>query len=561
MKSVSKYIYVITGFALVFLSGFSGIIFKDKIVIVFFALLTGIAGAIIGYQYWKNNRKLEEANDANKESELKYKTAFVTSPDAININTFDGVYVDINEGFTALTQFTKEDVIGINSSDIRIWAIPSDREKLIEGLKETGWVENLESVFRCKDGSTKTALMSARIIQIHGAPHILSVTRDISERKKVERAYEETDKLKTAFLNNISHEIRTPMNAILGFSQLVTSETLNTADRKNFSHIIQKSCNQLLDILTNVIEISQIQGNHIQITKEEANIETILRKTEDNFSTRCMEKNVNLFVLIQLDNEYLDTITDSYKLTKILNHLIDNAIKFSSSGDIIVKCRLVKNNFYEFSVSDSGIGISKEMQRKIFEPFRQIETGMSRNFGGNGVGLSIAKAYAELMGGEIWVQSDSHTGSTFYFTLPYKPVGVGRKAETLSPDNINLSRKTILIVDDELVNLILFKKLLSETNANILTAANGIIAIEQCNDNPEIDLVLMDIKMPEMDGQTAMKLIKEFRPDLPIIAQTAYALQNEKEMFLNNGFDGYVSKPIKKEILMDTIKKHIFKRE
>ncbi|OFY44391.1 MAG: hypothetical protein A2X18_01950 [Bacteroidetes bacterium GWF2_40_14] len=557
MRSVSKYIYIITGFAIVFLSGFSGIFFKDNNLVFFFALLTGTLGAVIGYLYWKNKRMLEEASDANKENELKYKTAFVTSPDAININSFDGVYVDINEGFTALTQFTKEDVIGINSSDIRIWAIPSDREKLIKGLKETGWVENLESVFRCKDGSTKTALMSARIIQIHGEPHILSVTRDISERKKVERAFEETDKLKTAFLNNISHEIRTPMNAILGFSQLVTSETLNAADRKNFSHIIQKSCNQLLDILTNVIEISQIQGNHIQIAKEDANIETILRKTEDNFSSRCIEKNIKLFVLIQLDDTYLDTITDSYKLNKILSHLIDNAIKFSNSGDIIVKCRLVKNNFYEFSVADSGIGISQEMQQKIFEPFRQVETGMSRNFGGNGVGLSIAKAYVELMGGEIWLQSDSQTGSTFFFTVPYKPIGAGRRTERLSQDKMNLSRKTILIADDELVNLILFKKLLSETNANILTAANGIIAIEQCNNNPEIDLVLMDIKMPEMDGQTAMKLIKEFRPDLPIIAQTAYALQNEKEMFLNNGFDGYISKPIKKEILLDTIKKHI----
>ena len=558
MKSVSKYIYVITGFSIVFLTGFSGIVFRDKILIFFFALLTGIAGAVTGYKYWKNKRKLEEASDAIRENELKYKTAFVTSPDAININTLDGVYVDINEGFTALTQFTKEDVIGINSSDIRIWAITSDREKLIKGLKETGWVENLESVFRCKDGSTKTALMSARIIQIHGAPHILSVTRDISERKKVERAYEETDKLKTAFLNNISHEVRTPMNAILGFSQLVTSETLNAADRKNFSRIIQKSCNQLLDILTNVIEISQIQGNHIQIEKEEANIETILRKTEDNFSARCTEKNIKLFVLIQLDDTYLDTITDSYKLNKILSHLIDNAIKFSNSGDIIVKCRLVKNNFYEFSVADSGIGVSEEMQRKIFEPFRQVETGMSGNFGGNGVGLSIAKAYVELMGGEIWLQSDSQIGSTFYFTVPYKPVGTGRKTEILSPNKMDLHRKTILIADDELVNLILFKKLLSETNANILTAANGIIAIEQCNNNPEIDLVLMDIKMPEMDGQTAMKLIKEFRPDLPIIAQTAYALQNEKEMFLNSGFDGYVSKPIKKEILLETIRKHIF---
>ncbi|MEN6553856.1 MAG: ATP-binding protein, partial [Methanobacterium sp.] len=313
----------------------------------------------------------------------------------------------------------------------------------------------------------------------------------------------------------MSHEIRTPMNAILGFSQLVSSENLISDERKNFSQIIQKSCNQLLDILTNVIEISQIQGNHIQLTREEVNIETILHKTEDNFTPKCIEKNIKLFVLLQLDNSYFRTMSDSYKLIKILSHLIDNAIKFSNSGGIIVKCRLDKNNFYEFSVSDSGIGISTEMQKKIFEPFRQVETGLSRNFGGNGVGLSIAKAYVELLGGQIWLQSDARIGTTFYFTVPYKPTETEIKSEELSASKLNLSNKTILIADDELVNIILFKKLLSETNANILSASNGLEAIDQCRNINEIDLVLMDIKMPEMDGQTAMKQIKDFRPGLP----------------------------------------------
>jgi len=292
-----------------------------------------------------------------KESEEKYELSFRTSPDSININSIDGIYVDINEGFTALTGYTRDETIGVSSLDLNIWAIPEDRQKLIAGLKTVGRVENLESVFRMKDGLLKTGLMSASIIEFNNKPHILSITRDITERKKVlmeliqakEKA-EESDNLKTAFLANMSHELRTPMNGILGFSELLGDDSLTNEDRREYISVINDSGQGLLDVITKIMDISKIDS-------------------------RQMEKKVKSFNL----NELLEI------------------------------------NFF---VQDTGKGISQEKQNAVFERFRQEDEILSRKYGGVGLGLTIAKGLVEMMDGKIWVESEPGKGSTFWFEVP-----------------------------------------------------------------------------------------------------------------------------------------------
>jgi len=370
---------------------------------------------------------------------------------------------------------------------------------------------------------------------------------------------EESDQLKTAFLNNISHEIRTPLNSIIGFSNFLIGDTVNPGKRENYVQIIQKGCNQLLDIVTNVIEISEIQANQIKLNEKEINLQSVFEQIKNQCIKEAQDKNLELQFDLKLDNNQMVTISDSYKLIQIIKHLINNAIKFTFEGAIIIECRLSENKEYVFTVSDSGIGIQQEMQQKIFEPFRQVEIGAARNYGGNGVGLSIAKAYVELLGGKIELKSQINKGTTIKFTLPYK--SVQNRQDIVEPQEFefNLDTKVILVADDEFSNYILIKEHLADSKAKILHATNGIEAIDYCRNMAKVDIVLMDIKMPKMDGHTAAKRIKAFRDDIPIIAQTAYALESEKKQY-EDVFDDYITKPINEEELKQKLMKFIYKK-
>jgi len=243
-------------------------------------------------------------------------------------------------------------------------------------------------------------------------------------------------------------------------------------------------------------------------------------------------------------------------LKQILNNLISNAIKFTQNGEIILGCS-VKDRELLFYVKDTGIGIPDDFKSVIFERFRQVELEKNRQYGGTGLGLSICKALVELLGGKIWLESEEDKGSCFFFTIPYNPSGINltNLAISLNPSNYeyNWSGKTILIAEDEFTNYRLLEKMLRKTEVKLIRANDGIEAVELCRSHPEINLVLMDIKMPLMDGYEATRLIKEFRKKLPVIAQTAYALSNDKNKALNAGCDDYVSKPIGKDILLKMI--------
>ena len=257
---------------------------------------------------------------------------------------------------------------------------------------------------------------------------VLGISIDITEQELkdkelylAKRKAEESEHLKTSFLNNMSHEVRTPLNAIVGFSQLLIKPNQSPDKIEFLTELITESANQLIEVITDIIEISQIHSNQIIVCEDEVELDNLFIEVSRNYEPKCRKKNIEFQVKLQVEIDQTRTISDHFKLNKIFKQLIDNAVKFTEKGSISIGCHLRPDNFYEFNVTDTGIGIIPEMLEKIFDNFRQGETGRSRNFGGNGVGLSIAKAYVERLGGKIWLSSKVNVGSTLYFTIPYRP--------------------------------------------------------------------------------------------------------------------------------------------
>jgi PAS domain S-box-containing protein len=389
------------------------------------------------------------------------------------------------------------------------------------------------------------------------------ISIDITERKHAEEALikakdkaEESDRLKTAFLHNISHEIRTPMNAIVGFSGFLNRPGLLPEKRKHFTDIIVKSSNQLLSIITDIISIATVEAGQAKIEENEINLNATFKLVFTQFALIAQNKKVDFKYIISLPDDEATVITDETKLTEVLTNLVGNALKFTKQGYVNFGYK-VKDNELECFVEDTGIGIPPEMHEEIFKRFRQVESTIIRQFGGSGLGLSISKAYVELLGGKMRLLSELEKGSVFYFTIPYKKA-ISNELSDKQPSKVSLiefeNPGTLLIAEDEDSNFMLLEELLSEININIIRAINGLEAIEICKTNKNIDLVLMDIKMPVMDGYEATKQIREFMPDLPIIAQTAYTTDIDKNKAFACGCTDFISKPIKQELLISTIK-------
>ena len=374
-----------------------------------------------------------------------------------------------------------------------------------------------------------------------------------------ERA-EESDDLKTEFINNMSHEIRTPMNGILGFSSILSKPNLSETKKKHYINIIQNSGNQLMRIITDILEISKLGTKQVVAIKKEVCINDVLLENFTIFDIKAKENKTPLYLKNGLKDIDSTILTDESKLNKILSNLIENALKFTNEGYIEFGYNKVDNNL-EFYVKDTGIGIKPENLESIFVRFSQEEKGLSDNVGGLGLGLSISKENAELLGGKITLTSEKGKGSTFFFTIPYKqanikPITTENSAEIIAKKQYEY---TILIAEDEEVNYLFLDILLEDYEVNLKTihAKHGKEAIDICRKNKNIDIVLMDMKMPIMNGFDATKLIKQFCPDLPIIAQTAYSTSEEKKLIFEAGCDDFISKPIGEEMLKDIIYKYL----
>jgi len=374
----------------------------------------------------------------------------------------------------------------------------------------------------------------------------------------------ESDRLKTEFFHNMSHEVRTPLNGILGFTSMLLDPDLLIAERKQYMGIIQDSGHQLLQIIDDILEISRLQTKQVKISECSFCLNDVLTDLFYAFETITKEKNVRLELNTTLPNNECIIISDKVKLRKIVHNLLINSIKFTDEGFIKFGYEIVNNEII-ISVIDSGIGIRQKNHEIIFKRFSQEEKKLSDKVGGLGLGLSIARENAKLLGGNITLKSEKGKGATFFVTIPYKQGKKHSINNNIRKKKILLSdppyNHTVLIVEDEEVNYIYLQTLLknnAELNCTILHANNGKEAVEICKDNHDIDIILMDLKMPTMNGFEATKLIKIFRPNLPIVAQTSYSTIEEQEKAISVGCEDFISKPISEETLVGIINKYLF---
>ncbi|QIA07109.1 PAS domain S-box protein [Draconibacterium halophilum] len=386
---------------------------------------------------------------------------------------------------------------------------------------------------------------------------------DITSLKKYEKelisAKEkavEADHLKSAFLANMSHEIRTPMNGILGFTNLLLEPELSGKQRQEFIEIIQKSGDRMLTTVNDLIDISRIETGQVKLSVEEFNIGKELESHFQFFQPEAEKKGIKLILTSLLpDNNRINN--DLQKFNSILTNLIKNAIKFTNTGFIEIGC-IKKDEYIECYVKDSGIGIPENRQEAIFDRFVQADITDSRAFEGSGLGLAISKAYAEMMGGKLWVESEKGVGSTFCFTIPFQN-SENKKSNNSIKDSIKpaplLNKKLkILIAEDDEVSFQHLSILLKAIAGEIIHAQTGIEAVDLCRENPDINLILMDIKMPLLNGYEATQRIREFNTDVIIIAQTAFAMVGDRAATIKAGCNDYVTKPIKKDRLFEKIK-------
>lgn len=375
--------------------------------------------------------------------------------------------------------------------------------------------------------------------------------------KKAKIKAEESDKLKSSFLMNLSHEIRTPMNAILGFTDLLRNPSISEEEKNQYLEIIKDSGNNLVEIIDDLVDMSKIDSNLIQPNVETVNLEELLFNLVRTLKILNKNKNIEFKFNTPKISLDIDIITDNVKLKEILSNLILNAFKFTNEGFVILDCEIddQKENI-NFSIQDSGIGIPDEFKENVFKRFSKINAnGISANEG-LGLGLAISKAYVEMLGGTISFQSQVGVGTTFKFSIPLK-ITEGIKLEKNVFDTkipIDLDAEVIVLVaEDDNINYLLIEKLIKSFNYTILRAKDGLEAVEFCKNNNEIDLVLMDIRMPNLNGYEAFKQIREFNKELPIIAQTSYSFQEELDKIKELGFNGFISKPLDKNKLYELI--------
>ncbi|NQU33105.1 MAG: PAS domain S-box protein [Bacteroidetes bacterium] len=386
------------------------------------------------------------------------------------------------------------------------------------------------------------------------------------ERKKAEddliEALEkstESDRLKTAFLQNISHEIRTPMNGIMGFASLLKDREMSGIEQQTYIDIIMKSGNRMLNTLTDLMDISMLETGMVRLNFSIGNVNTKLKNLYEFFKPEAETKGLKINFSCPLPDNEVNIRTDRQKFIAILTNLIKNSIKYSHKGNIDFGYNK-KGNFLEFYVKDNGIGIPNDRQLAIFERFVQADIEDIKVYEGSGLGLSISHSYVDMLGGKIWVESIDGQGSEFYFTIPHNtPDKETKESEIVSLEEKvgNIAKKLkILIAEDEDISDRYLTIILDSISPTLLHASNGKEAIELCRNNNDIDLILMDIKMPITGGYEATKEIRKFNKDIIIIAQTAYSLPGDNKKAIDAGCNDYISKPIKKELLMGLIEKY-----
>ncbi len=521
-------------------------------------------------------RKLSEA--ALRASEMRFRTIIDASPVPMALN--DGLQriTFLNQAFVKTFGYTLEDIPAL--ADWWTEAYPDleyrqrvidDWQSELERTQQSGTeFSPMEVVVRCKNRTSKTVLASSSLFYDSMDGSHLAVLYDITERKQAEQELikakeraEESDRLKSAFLANMSHEIRTPMNGILGFTGLLKEPHLTGEEQRQYISMIEKSGDRMLNIINDIVSISKIEAGLMEVAVSATNINEQIEYIYNFFKPEVEQKGMQLSFKNTLPAKAALIETDREKVYAILTNLVKNAIKFTFAGSIELGYEK-KGGFLEFFVKDTGIGIPQDKKTAVFDRFVQLHVGDKRAFQGAGLGLAISKAYAELLGGRIWEESEEGRGAIFYFTIPYNAVTEAKSViENTAPADIPAEKKEcqikklkILIVEDDEKSEVLITIIVKNFNKEILKARTGFEAVEACRNNPDIDLVLMDIEMPGMNGYEATAQIRLFNKDVVIIAQTAYALAGDREKAIAAGCNDYIAKPYNKTSLTVLLKKY-----
>lgn len=508
---------------------------------------------------------ITERKKAEKELK-KLSLAVEHSPVSIVITDAKGNIEYVNPIFCEITGYSSEEVIGINPRILKSGKMSVELYQDLWDKIQTGqtWRGELLNTNKFGEFYWVNISISSIIDQKGQITNYVAVAEDITAKKKVDEELvkakvkaEENDRLKSAFLANMSHEIRTPMNGILGFAELLRDTKLTGEDQQEYIGIIELSGHRMLNIINDIVDISKIEAGQMETKMEEIELNALLNHLYIFFKPEAGGKGIKL--LLSLDGGMAEPIilTDRTKLGQVITNLIKNAIKFTVSG-VIQFGYVLKENRIEFFVKDTGSGIPAEHHSKIFERFIQGDTSLSRNYEGAGLGLSISQAYVNMLGGKMWLESEVGTGSTFFFDIPANSVAtVKEMRKSITTVNKRTEPIHILIAEDDNVSLLYLKKCLEGLNADFYYARNGQEAVDAVKSIPNLDLVIMDIKMPVMGGFEATRLIKQFRVDLPVIAQTAYAFTEDVKMAKLAGCDDFIAKPVNKEDLLEMIYKHI----
>lgn len=520
------------------------------------------------------NEELQIAKTKSEDSETFLNNIFDHIPNMIFVKNADDLrFVSFNKAGEQFMGYTRAELIGKNDYDF----FPKEKADLFTGkdrevLNSDEPLIIVEEVINTIDGTKILFTKKVAIKDKNGkVKYLLGISEDITAKKEIERELiiakehaEQSDRLKSAFLANMSHEIRTPMNGILGFAELLKEPNLSGEKQQKYIGIIQKSGVRMLNIINDIVDISKIEAGLMQVDIRDSNINEQIGYIYTFFKPEVEAKGLQFLIKSTLPEIEANVKTDREKLYAILTNLIKNAIKFTNEGSIEFGYHVIKDkgtNKLEFYVKDTGIGIPADRQEAIFERFIQADISNLMVLQGTGLGLSITKAYVEILGGKIWLESKEDVGSTFYFTIPcdieLEEEELIKNDKATIDDGKMAQNLKILIAEDDEPSATLISLMVETLSENILTASTGKEAVNICRNNPDLDLILMDIQMPEMNGYEATNQIRQFNKDVVIIAQSAYALSFDRQKALDAGCNDYIAKPIIKDDLLMLIQRHL----
>lgn len=498
-----------------------------------------------------------------KDYELKMlQRSMEQSPASIVITDLEGKIEYVNPKFCEISGYSYDDLIGRNPKILKSGYTPKEVYKDLWQTITAGkeWVGEFLNVKKNKELYWERASFSAIRDEYGSITNFLSVKEDISEHKQFEKQLmeaknkaEESDRMKSTFLANMSHELRTPLNAVIGFSNLCDAD-MDKDQILDFVSLINKSGNQLLGIIEDILSFTAIEGEGLELNEEEFLMSYFLEELrEKSIEKQALKNKGRLELRFVSDSNYSNVLVkaDFAKLSHGILNLINNGLKFTHEGFVEIGY-FIRGKQVNIYIEDSGVGIEKEKKDIIFESFRQSDDSITRTFGGTGLGLSITKKIIDKMGGKIEVESEPQKGTRFTVSLDC----IISKEENMEIQNSN-DNPVILVAEDELSNFRLIDAILKRHNYTVLRAEDGEEAIEMCKKNKSIVLVLMDIRMPGTNGLEATKSIKSQLPNLPVIAQTAYAMDGDKDKALAAGCDDYLSKPIRKDLLLSKLVQYI----